>query len=893
MKKMKQNVYHKFFKNLWKLVSLTLLVTYNVILGQTNPTVIGTEVFTISASSTPVSPSNIKNAAHYFVTNSGTNYLNDAIQFALNAGYKNIYIEEGTYLVNKTINFHSITTNKLLSGIKIEGAGMGTIIKPNVTTLTSIFNIGAFLNTPKINDSYCENNIISNIFIDLDTKIRTGVRIGARGQYALIENLWIQNAQVAETEQYFTKYVSDIQWIDNKPVEKETQITANVAKGNGAILIDLPLDNDPTTTILDGFFISTTSNPNGLAYESDFNKFNNIKIRDCDIGISYNFKYISLLIQSTFNGNVFNDIIIERFKTAVDFGPVAANCSNNLFSNFGIQPDKIKNQFVFRRIHGDRNTLTNINTFDWTAASPSIFIYDISSSAKQLTIENSNLRATANLKNNPFYIKDDGNDTKLINNNDVNGYTNNILRGVKDFAVFGQNYYNKTENDFQAINFNTIDFDDIRNYAGARFGAIMGYPNRFWVRNKNIVIGQMNLNANEFDNRSSIELYGKLKWQPYEAFSTVEGPNKYVLANSDNFCGVQWTKVSDLLSNSTWNHIASQNVKMNNFAIVNNPAVPDPANAPGIRLDNAGNVRIGTSAPVANAEQLQVDGDVKAQKLILTKGLINGSFFNSIAERDEKSLVLNVGNLVGTDPKSRMLKFFDFPSSNLDSKSWFWFGLEDRSDMNRLRFFAKANGESEFILSDKGQNVNFEIFEGNDYVLQVMPKTDSHFIIGGGDNMTFPFNPDYHNYSFWVKSGNARFDNKVGIGSANFRVFSDDTAATATSPAFVGDYRLVVDGNIRARGFKASVGQWPDYVFNTNYKLQTLNQVEKHIAENGHLPNVPSQKEMKEHGIDIVGMAQIQMLKIEELTLYLISQNKKMEQLENEIKQLKNLIDKR
>ncbi|WP_141841255.1 hypothetical protein [Flavobacterium branchiophilum] len=832
---MKQNVYHKFFKNLWKLVSLTLLVTYNVILGQTNPTVIGTEVFTISASSTPVSPSNIKNAAHYFVTNSGTNYLNDAIQFALNAGYKNIYIEEGTYLVNKTINFHSITTNKLLSGIKIEGAGMGTIIKPNVTTLTSIFNIGAFLNTPKINDSYCENNIISNIFIDLDTKIRTGVRIGARGQYALIENLWIQNAQVAETEQYFTKYVSDIQWIDNKPVEKETQITANVAKGNGAILIDLPLDNDPTTTILDGFFISTTSNPNGLAYESDFNKFNNIKIRDCDIGISYNFKYISLLIQSTFNGNVFNDIIIERFKTAVDFGPVAANCSNNLFSNFGIQPDKIKNQFVFRRIHGDRNTLTNINTFDWTAASPSIFIYDISSSAKQLTIENSNLRATANLKNDPFYIKDDGYDTKLINNNDVNGYTNNILRGVKDFAVFGQNYYNKTENDFLVQDFNKIIFG-----GGLLQNSSFAYqptPSGLW---------------NHQANPPTYYIAPILNPAPVVGIQTP----LCVITNRDHNGTFQWTKVSDLLSNSTWNHIASQNVKMNNFAIVNNPAVPDPANAPGIRLDNAGNVRIGTSAPVAyigynTIAKLKIDGDVEAgQGILTTSGLPNGSFFVDGGERNDKCIVLSAGSVIGSGSgynKTRMLNFFDFPSSNLDQKPVVFFGIEDRNDMGRFRMVAEANGFTEFGMLNKNQQHLYKIYEdGNNNVALTMPKANSALAIGT-------------------------------------EIFSYPSDATATND---GNYKLVVNGKIRGAGLKLSSNYWSDFVFAKDYKLPTLQEVEKHIIDHGHLPNIPSEKEVVEKGVDMLEMAKLQMQKIEELTLYIIDQNKKIEQLQTIVKQL-------
>ena len=116
--------------------------------GQAVTTVTGNETYTIGRSTSLTTPANIKSAAHYQVTNSGTNYLNHAIQTALNAGYTKIYIEEGEYLVNAPINFYksslAVNNKPLLSGITIEGAGKGTIIKPSATSVGHIFNLGVF-----------------------------------------------------------------------------------------------------------------------------------------------------------------------------------------------------------------------------------------------------------------------------------------------------------------------------------------------------------------------------------------------------------------------------------------------------------------------------------------------------------------------------------------------------------------------------------------------------------------------------------------------------------------------------------------------------------------------------------------------------------------------------
>ncbi|MBC8644628.1 hypothetical protein H9W95_12920 [Flavobacterium lindanitolerans] len=61
-------------------------------------------------------------------------------------------------------------------------------------------------------------------------------------------------------------------------------------------------------------------------------------------------------------------------------------------------------------------------------------------------------------------------------------------------------------------------------------------------------------------------------------------------------------------------------------------------------------------------------------------------------------------------------------------------------------------------------------------------------------------------------------------------------------------------------------------------------EVETFIKENGHLPNVPSAAKVAEEGLELGEMAKIQQEKIEELTLYLIEQNKKIEELTKQVK---------
>jgi hypothetical protein len=95
-------------------------------------------------------------------------------------------------------------------------------------------------------------------------------------------------------------------------------------------------------------------------------------------------------------------------------------------------------------------------------------------------------------------------------------------------------------------------------------------------------------------------------------------------------------------------------------------------------------------------------------------------------------------------------------------------------------------------------------------------------------------------------------------------------------------YALSVNGKIVCEELKVQLSEsWPDYVFGNDYKLSSLKQVENFIKLNKHLPNIPSAAEIEKNGLSIGEMQKKMMEKIEELTLYIIQQQKEIESLKS------------
>ena len=83
---------------------------------------------------------------------------------------------------------------------------------------------------------------------------------------------------------------------------------------------------------------------------------------------------------------------------------------------------------------------------------------------------------------------------------------------------------------------------------------------------------------------------------------------------------------------------------------------------------------------------------------------------------------------------------------------------------------------------------------------------------------------------------------------------------------------------------------WSDFVFKKDYILPTLTEVENHINKNGHLENIPSEKEVLKNGINLGEMDSKLLQKIEELTLYVIDLNKKLDKQNQELDSLKKKL---
>jgi hypothetical protein len=100
--------------------------------------------------------------------------------------------------------------------------------------------------------------------------------------------------------------------------------------------------------------------------------------------------------------------------------------------------------------------------------------------------------------------------------------------------------------------------------------------------------------------------------------------------------------------------------------------------------------------------------------------------------------------------------------------------------------------------------------------------------------------------------------------------------------------KLVVDGKILAEEVKVQTVPASDYVFEPDYDLKPLEEVDQFIQQNKHLPDIPSAEEFKENGVGLGEMDDMLLRKVEELTLYVIELKKENLEMKTEIRNLKH-----
>lgn len=158
---------------------------------------------------------------------------------------------------------------------------------------------------------------------------------------------------------------------------------------------------------------------------------------------------------------------------------------------------------------------------------------------------------------------------------------------------------------------------------------------------------------------------------------------------------------------------------------------------------------------------------------------------------------------------------------------------------------------------------------------------------GASEGITLWTNSGEMTSRIWINPSQKLFH--ISRGSDPVKGFTlDNDGNMSVGTLDNGTHKLAVEGSIGARKIKVEVSEWSDFVFEKSYNLRTLEETEEYINENGHLPEIPSKAEVTENGINLGEMDSKLLQKIEELTLYLIEQNKKIDKLQKEVYDLKN-----
>ncbi|MEX0597628.1 MAG: hypothetical protein WD512_14140 [Candidatus Paceibacterota bacterium] len=285
-----------------------------------------------------------------------------------------------------------------------------------------------------------------------------------------------------------------------------------------------------------------------------------------------------------------------------------------------------------------------------------------------------------------------------------------------------------------------------------------------------------------------------------------------------------------------------------------------------------GFVGIGTASPLFN---LDVNGAGRFKRLFSENTNLNGSTYSSLLDYLQKSHVLGAGYKTdyihaGQNNPRYTFNVYDQALSPQYSNvsTYFKLNLVDRAGKERFSVDGNDGNRVTLKLNDFDESNAFKIAvneAGDNKVYMHLPKENSRIVIAGwGDYLP--------QHKFVVRGsslieGNIITDSNIGIGTSTFTDGTDN-------------FRLSVNGGIRAHRVKVYT-DWADFVFEKSYNLPTLEEVEKYIAENGHLKDIPSASDVEKNGIEVGEMNKLLLQKIEELTLYVIELNKEIVELKN------------
>jgi hypothetical protein len=264
---------------------------------------------------------------------------------------------------------------------------------------------------------------------------------------------------------------------------------------------------------------------------------------------------------------------------------------------------------------------------------------------------------------------------------------------------------------------------------------------------------------------------------------------------------------------------------------------------------------------------------------------------------------------------------FTFQSRNDPSTGWDWYGSGNNAHFGITNsvnngFFIFTSYTEKMRIGTRGISIGSAFFPGvNDFVLHdprysldvagtIYASQDIYAQRKLGVGTTAPEHNLHVNGNEILSTGTQsgfKFRNRNSTSSAEDWVWYADQNIARLWQANRGDllvvtpagnvgmgtatpdpaYKLSVNGSIRAKSIRVNTG-WADYVFNKAYRLKPLAEVETFIQHHQHLPDVPSAAEVEQNGVNLGEMEAVLLRKIEELTLYVIEQDKAIRKLTQE-----------
>ena len=310
--------------------------------------------------------------------------------------------------------------------------------------------------------------------------------------------------------------------------------------------------------------------------------------------------------------------------------------------------------------------------------------------------------------------------------------------------------------------------------------------------------------------------------------------------------------------------------------------VESAGGTPRLFVSGAGQVAVNTATPTTNME-LSVNGDVYASSQMFINATSGSGKLNIGGGNSETVSIEGTSPYIKLKDGSNGNVFVQASGSNLrlgtladnsTGKLVFRFNGSDKNAMDASGKLGLGTTTPGALLHLSGSNELLRLDGSNGFLDFMTSGVQKAFLQSSGNDLKVASN-----------SGNVVLGNNVS-GDVLY-VVSNGTVGIGTSDT--KGYKLGVDGNIVCEELKVKNSvNWPDFVFDEKYNLNSIDEMAAFIDQNNHLPGIPSAIEMHENGVEVGEMQKKLLQKIEELSLYIIDLKKQNDLLSTRVGQLEN-----